>query len=130
MKNILNKIEEKNIRDKIEYWIFIWNDLIDNYMKTNYGLNFSNIHILIEELLEEIEFNNLKNSNNKKFFRDSLGVLLKEDVVIKTEFNTEVNSLIEYLNANKNNYVKSICNHIDLTIFKSRKYIKKFIIGY
>jgi len=125
MKNILNKIEEKNIRDKIEYWIFIWNDLIDNYMKTNYGLNFSNIHILIEELLEEIEFNNLKNSNNKKFFRDSLGVLLKEDVVIKTEFNTEVNSLIEYLNANKNNYVKSICNHIDLTIFKSRKYIKK-----
>lgn len=125
MNNILNEIKEKNIRDKIEYWIFIWNDLIDNYMKTNYGLKFSNIHILIEELLEEIEFNKLNNSNNKKFFRDSLGLLLKEDVVIKTEFKTEVNSLIEYLNANKNNYVKSICKHINLTIFKSRKYIKK-----
>ncbi|MBO3323738.1 hypothetical protein JJB67_15415 [Clostridium perfringens] len=125
MFNIINEIKEDYLKEKIEYWFFIWNELIDNYTKTEYGLNFCNIHTLVEEILEEIEFNNLKNSNTNKFFREKLGEYLKYDVIVKKDFEIEISSLIEYLGTDKTKYIEAICRHINEKFFKSKKYLKE-----
>lgn len=120
---LLEEKPKNNIEKKLKYWIQIWNELINNFNKNSFGLKFENVHTIIEELLEEIEFNHLQNTLNKKFFIEKLGKILKEDIVIKNNFNLEIKNLIENLNSDKNEYINVICINIDRNIFKSKKYI-------
>lgn len=121
---LLKNKHENNINKKLKYWIQIWNELIDNFNKGSYGLKFENPHTIIKELLEEIEYNHLKNTINKEFFKNRLGIYLKKDIVINKNYNLEIKNLIDNLNSDKNEYIYIICSSIDKKIFNSKCYIK------
>lgn len=114
----------ENIELKIEYWQDIWQDLIKNFRNKSFGLNLYSPHILIDDIITEIEDNHLKNSDNKKYFYKKISLYLEKDEVIKSEFHSDFNLLRKSFNHNRNNYVLSLCYKIREK-FKGGIYFKK-----
>ena len=46
-----------NVEKKIEFWQELWENLISNFLKKSYGLVIYNPHILIDDIISEIEEN-------------------------------------------------------------------------
>ena len=78
--------EEKEINDKIKYWVDLWEDLIENFDNDSYGLKLINPNLLLKDIIDEIRSNRLNNSKNKKYFIAELGIMLKSDPIIKNHF--------------------------------------------
>lgn len=81
---------------KKEFWINQWEYLIKNFSSKTYGLSMYSPHILIDDIITEINENNFKNKDNRKFFYKKLNDYFKNDEVIKTNFN----SIFKLLRAN------------------------------
>jgi len=63
-----NLYVNEEIDSKIIYWIDLWEDLIKNFNKSSYGLNLYNPHLLITDIIDELETEQFKNKRNKKYF--------------------------------------------------------------
>lgn len=67
------------------------------------------IHVLILQILDEIQFNNFKSNEYKKYLKSMLGKLQKEDFIAKEIFQEKLIDLIERINNNEINYIIRIC---------------------
>lgn len=115
----------KTIENKIEYWKDLWKNLIDNFLKKSYGLNLHNPHILVEDIIIEIEENNFNNEENKKYFYSKLDYYYSTDFVIKNNFFSEFKILRTILhNPNKKNLILKISKEIEKK-FKSGIFFDK-----
>lgn len=118
---------EKIINDKIEYWRDFWQNLIENFLKKSYGLNLYNPHILLEDIIIEIEENNFGNGDNRKYFQDKLNEYFENDIVLKKLFHSDFKYLRQILNdPSKNNLIYQICKNI-LQKFKNGLYFSENI---
>lgn len=114
----------ENIENKIKFWIELWEDLINDFLKRSYGLTLYSPHILIEDIIVEIEENQFRNKENKKYFYFSLSDFLKNDDVIQNHFKSEFNLLRRDFNSDKTNYILTLCKQINQT-FKKGVYFQK-----
>ncbi|WP_312418827.1 hypothetical protein [Epilithonimonas sp.] len=119
----MNEIIDKNV----EYWKDLWKNLIDNFLKKSYGLSLYNPHILIEDIILEIEENNFSNDDNKKFFYAKLNEYFEKDNIIKKTLSSEFKLLRNIFNSNnKNNLILEVCKNINQK-FKNGEYFEKCI---
>ncbi|KAF2508738.1 hypothetical protein EYY60_16595 [Flavobacterium zhairuonense] len=101
-----------NIDIRIDFWIDLWEDLISNFLKKSYGLSLYNPHILIEDIITEIEENSFQNSDNKKYFFNKISFYLNNDTVIKEKFSSQFKILLSIFNSGRNNYILEISKNL------------------
>lgn len=116
-----------NIESKIKFWNELWEDLIQNFLKKSYGLTLYSPHILIEDIIVEIEENQFKNKENKKYFYSKLNEYLENDEVIKTQLKSEFILLRKNFNSEKTNYILALCKKINES-FKKGIYFRKTLL--
>lgn len=118
------KNEKKLLRNlKIDFWGELWKDLILNFLKRSYGLTLYSPHILIEEIIIEIEENQFRNKDNKAFFYTKLSEFLEHDEVVNSHLKSEFNLLRQTFSQDRPKYILSLCHKID-SIFKNGKYFE------
>ena len=103
----MNNVEGKKI-----FWIELWDDLMNNFLKTSFGLNLYNPHILIDDIITEIEENGLKNNNNNKFFYSKLSEYIKTDLIIKKKLISEFKILRKNFNTKRIGLILESCKDI------------------
>ncbi|NHM07497.1 hypothetical protein G4D82_09720 [Flavobacterium sp. CYK-4] len=107
---------------RIDFWQELWQNLINNFLKkSNLGLNLYNPHILIEDILTEIEENSFQNTDNKKFLYRQLDNFFRNDSVIKSEFNSAFRILRKNFNSNKTQFIVQILKELKIS-FTNGKY--------
>lgn len=121
--HLWNNYGSEEINEKIKYWVDLWDDLISNFNKKSYGLKLINPQLLINDIIDEIESNDFKNLENKKYFYNKLNEILKDDPIIKEDYKTEFCLIRKNYNDNKF-YVKELCKEYQ-NIFKSGEYFNK-----
>ena len=102
-----------SVEIKIKFWIELWEDLIKNFLKKSYGLSLYSPHILIEDIITEIEENKFKNKENKKYFYSKLNEFIKNDEVIISNLKSEFTLLRKDFNSNKVNYILALSKKIN-----------------
>lgn len=99
--------------NKIKIWTQIWKDLIDNFLKnSSFGLVFYSPHILIEDIITEIEENSLKNKENREYFYNKISQYLNEDIIVKKHLFRHFTLLRRVFKSDRNGYILEICNEI------------------
>lgn len=114
----------ENREIKIKFWIELWEDLINDFLKRSYGLTLYSPHILIEDIIVEIEENQFRNKENKKYFYSRLSDFLTNDEVIQNHFKSEFTLLRKDFNSDKTNYILALSKKINQT-FKKGIYFQK-----
>jgi hypothetical protein len=111
--------------ERIEFWINMWESFIKNFLKKpSFGLNLYNPHILIEDIISEIEDNSFKNSDNKKYFYSKLNYYIENDPVIKKDLSSMFQIARRNFEPNKSNYLLEILKQIKLS-FSNGFYFEK-----
>lgn len=105
---------DNEVNEKIKYWVDVWEDLVDNFDKEFYGLKLVSPHILIRDIIDEIDYNQLKNDDNRSFFCTQLNTINKNDPVLKTEFRSDFCLLRKVLqNREGNLYLRQLCKTLE-----------------
>ena len=108
-----NSYEEGEINNKIKYWVDLWEDLIENFDNDSYGLNLVNPNLLLMDIIDEIRFNRLKNSRNRKKFIIEMRKMLKSDPIIKNFFKSDFTLIIKELESKRPpEYLLQLCEDI------------------
>jgi hypothetical protein len=112
-----------NVDDKIQYWIDLWEDLIENFNQNLYGLDLINPQLVIKELADEINFNHLRNQENKNYFKNKIGSLINRDPILKENFRSDFSLLLKEFDTESNLYLLQLCKAI-LDIFRTGIYFE------
>lgn len=119
------KMEENEIlngqKEKIQYWKDLWHDSIKNFLKRSFGLELLTPHVLIDNIILEIEEDSLQNQKNKQFFYRTINQFLEKDEVIKSQFKNDFILLRRIFNSERNGYILTICQSIQ-SKFRNGKY--------
>lgn len=123
MKNnfVWDLYEPGEIGGMIKYWVDLWEDLIENFCEKLYGLDLINPQLLIMEIIDEIEFNQLQNFDNKEYFYKQLKRLVNRDPVLKDRFKADFTLIKKDFNNNRNAYILQLCKSV-LEIFQNGEY--------
>jgi hypothetical protein len=81
--------QDTEITEKTKYWVDLWDEIIDDFSTKSYDKDLINPHLLLINIVDEIKFNNLKNSRINSYFIEKLNYFLKEDAVVEKSFNTD-----------------------------------------
>ncbi len=119
--NLLSNPSFISKNSKIHYWVTLWEEMLDNYNDESFGINLKNPHFLILNILDEIESNQFKNKENKKYFIEQLGFFLANDPAVKINYNSEFKQIISKLQTNEYFYLKHLCHSIK-KIFHNGEY--------
>lgn len=122
--SIWKKYKKKEINEKIKYWVDIWEDLITNFNNNSFGFTLISPQLIISDIIDEIEFNQLKNKKIKKYFLYQINEIIKNDETIKKYFIIEFKLIIKYLNNGNSFLISQVCKKI-FEIFKNGKYFYK-----
>lgn len=106
---------------KVEYWQELWQDSIKNFLKRSFGLALLTPHVLIDNIIQEIEEDSLQNVRIRKFFYRTLSKFLENDEVIKTYFKNDFSLLRRNFNCERIGYILTICQSIQKK-FRKGKY--------
>ena len=120
-RHIWKKYGTGEVNDKIIYWVDLWNDLVDHFTKDHYGLELDNPHVLLLVLVDEIEYDELRNEEVRKYLLEGLGKALKVDPVVKKEIPTEFSLLLHAFNNQALYYLLRTCKSI-LPFFQGGRY--------
>jgi len=104
IEKLINKRMDK-IDIKRKYWIELWEDLISNFLKGSFGLTLYNPHILIDDIISEIEDNSFKNPDNRKFFYNKVTYYLENDIIVKNKLKSQFKLLRQIFNTERINYI-------------------------
>lgn len=114
-----------NSEERIEFWKELWTDLISNFLKRPaFGLKLYNPHILVEDIISEIEDNSFKNLDNKNYFYAQLNYYLENDPAIKACLHSKFQIARRNFEPNKSNYLLEILKDVK-TSFSSGFYFEK-----
>jgi hypothetical protein len=113
MKDYIRKILRIPVKTPIEYWEKYWTYLAEKLGdKDNYEFLLDSPRFLIDNIISEIEYNDLKNKDNSQLFRAQLSEWDKNDVVFKKLFHNKVAILQQKWGDGTNKYILSICKQI------------------
>lgn len=64
----------------LKFWLRYWDESVSDFTKLDkFDLQLDNPHFLIEDVLSEIEYNSFQNSDNRQYFKSTLGKCLRND---------------------------------------------------
>ena len=93
-ENILvnGKVQTK---ESVRYWKEYWVHYANKLCKSNdYDVTINSPHSLIDNIISEIEYNDLKNKENRGLFRKQLGEWKNNESVFSSLFGNKVNLLL------------------------------------
>ena len=114
----------KILEYKINYWKDLWENLISDFLQKSYGLNLYNLHLLVEDIILEIEENN--NSEIRKYLKSKLDDYYSSDIVLSKYFQSDFKLLRTILYTNKNQLILEISKNIERK-FKKGEYFDRNI---
>lgn len=86
---------KRQVKESIRYWKRYWIHYANLLCKSNdYNVTINSPHSLIDNIISEIEYNDLKNKENRALFKKQLGEWLKNDKVFSSLFGNKVSLLI------------------------------------
>ncbi|MFA6150253.1 MAG: hypothetical protein WC716_02955 [Chitinophagaceae bacterium] len=105
--------EKEVVKNKLNIWLEIWKTSTDNFLKNEFfGLTLYNPHILIDEIKTEIEENELRSTPNKEYLYLKVDEYLKNDEIVKENFEIQFQILRRIFKSNRNSYILEICNEL------------------
>lgn len=118
--------EEGEVTEKIKYWVDLWEEIVSNFSETTYNKELINPHLLLMDLVDEIEYNRLARKRNNEYFLNKLRFYLGRDKVVKQLFNTDFHLLISELSqtSKRFEYFILLCEQI-MKSFRNGTYFKE-----
>lgn len=110
--HIWSLYEEGEINEQVKYWVDTWEDLVDNFNKNSYGLVLFNLHFLIQNVLEEIEYHNLKSDEIRKHFIKLIQHVMDKDPSLNEELRVYLVEIKAALEKRKRSIINSTCIQI------------------
>lgn len=106
--------EKGQIKESIRYWKKYWNHYANQLCSSNdYNITIDSPHLLIDNIISEIEYNDLKNKENRTLFKKQLGKWLKNENVFSSLFGKKVKLLLErFDDSSCIQYLLQICRQI------------------
>ena len=109
----------------LKFWLRYWNESVSEFTKLdNFDLHLDNPHFLIEDVLSEIEFNSFQNSDNRQYFKSTLGKCLKNDTAFASICRTQCALALKDWNSSPI-YIRSLCQEMLQCI--NEKYVDAII---
>ena len=119
MQDHVRKILKLPINTPIEYWDKYWTHFTESLEeKDNYNVTLDSPRFLIENIISEIKYNNLKNKENGTLFRAQLSDWDKKEIVFNKLFHNKVALLQQKWGENTSQYLLSICEKINTEFIK------------
>lgn len=106
---------------RLNYWAKIWKELCRSIQKGDICIKLLNPHMLILDILEEYEFNKLRNNRNRIFLIRTIETFLKENLIVKQFFTKEYKILKDKLENKDYPCIYSLCQQIN-DLLADRKY--------
>ena len=121
---IWEKYKKDEINEKIIYCVEVWEELISYFNKNTYGLKLISPHLTLLDIIDEIESNQLRNNENKKYFYNQINKILEKDDVINSTYISEFKLLRKTFNTKRIFFSLQLCKRC-LEKFKNGDYFLK-----
>ena len=109
----------------IKFWLRYWDESVSSFIKLDqFDLQLDNPHFLIEDILSEIEYNSFQNSDNRQYFKSTLGKCLKNDPAFASICRTQCALALKDWDSSPI-YVRSLCQEMLQCI--NEKYVDAII---
>jgi hypothetical protein len=76
--------------EKMRYWIAVWDFLLDELLADASTFTFSNAHVVIRQIIDEIVFNKFSNQTNRKSLKRRLDFVKANDPAAKSLISAEL----------------------------------------
>jgi hypothetical protein len=119
-----DRYKSSEVTNLIKYWVDVWEDLIINNNKNSYGLTFISPHLILLDIIDEIEMNSFKNVEVKKYYKRKIEDYVKNDVTIHSKFKTRFDMLRREFGGNNYMYMSQLCKEM-VKEFKSGKFFRE-----
>ncbi|HWV99783.1 MAG TPA: hypothetical protein VNZ64_08845 [Candidatus Acidoferrum sp.] len=93
-----NNYPPGEINQKVEYWVDVWDDLIEHFTKSHYGLELVDPHLILMVLIDEIEHNELRNKETRRYLLETVARFLKDDPVVRHNLSVEFSLILSGFN--------------------------------
>lgn len=94
------------------YWQEYSKKLIEGLRENKSTFKMITIHMIIIQLIDEIEYNNLQSKENKKYLTRMIRKSIDEDIVSKNNFKMELNEICKEINQGNIQTVRYLCERI------------------
>lgn len=109
----------------LKFWLRYWDESVSEFSKLDkFDLHLDNPHFLIEDVLSEIEYNGFKNSDNRQYFKSTLGKCLKNDIAFASICRTQCALALKDWDSSPI-YIRSLCQEMLQCI--NGKYVEAII---
>lgn len=112
MNDNLRKILRYPTDSPLKFWLKYWDSYIKELCDLNrYDIKLDSSHFILSDVVTEIKYNNFKNADNRKLFKDLLGKNIKTDEVFAHLYGSQCSlALIQWDKSPL--YVKTMCENI------------------
>lgn len=118
MKDSIRKVLGYPIDTPLKFWLKYWEYHLKELCDLDcFDTQLDSPHFLLNEIISEIEYNNFRNSDNRRLFRELLGAACKQDRVFSKLYKTEVGYALKNWDQSPL-VVKTVCNDILRSIAK------------
>ena len=121
---IWDKYEKDEVSRTLKYWVDVWEDLIANSNKNSYGISFFSPHLILLDVINEIELNSFKNKEVKKFYQRKINDYVEDLNIIKSELRTGFQLIRKEFNSANNLHLKQLCKEL-VKEFESGQFFKE-----
>lgn len=101
------------VNEKIRYWVDLWETLIDELGSPASGLDLSNPHLIVRNIIDEIVFNHFQNPDNKAFFKKKLEFFIENDPATKKLFASDLALVRREFGSSRLAYLLQLARAID-----------------
>ena len=108
---IWDKYNEHAINLKVKYFFDIWEDICISIENPSIDFDLSSPHYTLVELLDELQFNQLKNQDNKNYYIGLLNYFYNNDKAIVGTFQVSLRILRKEIQNQKYLIIRQIINN-------------------
>ncbi len=109
----------------LKFWLRYWDESVSEFTKLDkFDLHLDNPHFLIEDILSEIEYNSFQNSDNRQYFKSTLGKCLKNDTAFAAICRTQCALALKDWDSSPV-YIRTLCQEMLQCI--NEKYVDTII---
>lgn len=125
---VWDNFNSDQLNEKIIFFYDLWEEICDEIDNPQFDFDFSTLHILVIELLDEIDFNKLKKKENKFYYRDCIGKIYGNDKSIKGKLKYQLQILLKELESPRLDFIKYLLIDIKDEIEKGSLFNESFHI--
>ncbi len=101
------------VNEKTRFWVDVWETLIDERDDLTIGLDLSNPHLVVRDIIDEIVFNRFQNPDNRAFFQKRLEFFVVNDPATKKLFAPDLALIRREFGGNRLSYLLQLARAVD-----------------